>query len=60
MKNQDRGAGYNLLKTATLVPFCVLKSHVETNPDGESLYVRAEIQFGDKESQGDGSIDSIY
>ena len=45
MKNQDRSAGFDLLKTGTLVDFSILKTHIERTPGGGNLYVRAEMQF---------------
>lgn len=46
MHFEDRSAGYQLLETGTLVDFQIVKTHVQAGPDGENLYVYAELLLG--------------
>lgn len=53
MSTNDRAAGVELIKTGTLAEFEVVGTHVEPAPDGETKFVRIEIQLGGAEA-GDG------
>jgi len=53
MSSDDRRAGYALVETGTLAEFEVTSTHVEPAPDGESFFVRVQMQLGGPEA-GDG------
>lgn len=53
MPSTNDTAGYDLIKTGTLLEFEVTSTKVEPSPDGESSHVRIEIQLGGPEG-GEG------
>jgi hypothetical protein len=53
MSTNERDAGVELMNTGTLAEFEVVRTHVEPAPDGETKFVRIEMQLGGDEA-GDG------
>jgi hypothetical protein len=43
----ERSAGFALIETGTLAKFEVTSTHVEPSPDGETVFVRIEMQLGE-------------
>ena len=56
MAREDRTAGFRLLETGTLVEFDVVETHSELSPDGENLYVRAELVFHAEENDDPADV----
>jgi hypothetical protein len=50
----DRPAGFALVETGTLAKFEVTETRVEPSPDGETLFVRIEMQLGEPDEDVDG------
>src|SRR5262245_12876670 len=50
----DRSAGFALLENGTLAKFEVTSTQVEPSPDGETCFVRIEMQLGEPEEEVDG------
>lgn len=56
-KHADRSAGLALVETGVLAQFQVTSTHVEPSPDGETSFVRIEMQLGGGDDDHDHDDD---
>jgi hypothetical protein len=58
MARDDRSAGFALIETGTLAKFEVTSTQAEPSPDGDTVFVRIEMQLGEPgEDDGEEEVE---